>query len=88
MSPEVLAAANRLSDFLFERVYNPTSTQEETEKAREVVRSLYDYFTRHEDKMPEEYRLHRDSTPRRVVDYIAGMTDHYAMGLAEGLLLE
>ena len=85
MSPEVLSAANILRDFLFERVYNPNSTREETEKAREVVRSLYSHFNKHEDKMPQEYRLHRDTTERRVVDYIAGMTDQYAMRLAEEL---
>ena len=85
MSPEVLAAANILRDFLFERVYNPNSIREETENAREVVRSLYSHFNKHEDKMPEEYRLHRDTTERRVVDYIAGMTDQYAMRLAEKL---
>ena len=33
--------------------------------------------------MPEEYRRPGDSVARRVVDYIAGMTDQYAMGLAE-----
>jgi dGTPase len=85
MSPEVLAAANILRDFLFEKVYNPNSAREETEKAREVVRSLYHYFQKHEDKMPEEYRLHHDTTERRVVDYIAGMTDQYALRLAEEL---
>ena len=85
MSPEVLAAANILRDFLFERVYNPNSIREETEKAREVVRKLYSHFKKHEDKMPEEYRFHRDTTERRVVDYIAGMTDQYAMKLAEEL---
>jgi len=85
MSPEVLAAANTLRDFLFERVYNLHSAQGETEKAREVVRSLYRYFNEHEDKLPAEYRLHSDTTERRVVDYIAGMTDQYAMRMAEEL---
>ncbi len=85
MSSQVLAAANTLHNFLFERVYNLRSAQEETEKAREVVRSLYKYFNEHEDRLPTEYRLHSDTTERRVVDYIAGMTDHYAMRLAEEL---
>jgi len=85
MSPEVLAAANTLRDFLFERVYNLHSAQEETEKAKEVVRSLYRYFNEHEDKLPAEYRLHSDTTERKVVDYIAGMTDQYAMRMAEEL---
>lgn len=85
MSQPVLAAANILRDFLFERVYNLHSTQQETEKAREVVRSLYRYFNENEGSLPAEYRLHSDTTERRVVDYIAGMTDHYAMRLAEEL---
>jgi dGTPase len=85
MSLQVLTAANTLRDFLFERVYNLRSTQQETEKAREVVRFLYGYFNEHEDRLPAEYRLHSDTTERRVVDYIAGMTDQYAMRLAEEL---
>jgi len=85
MSSQVLASANTLRDFLFERVYNLRSAQEETEKAREVVRSLYKYFNEHEDSLPAEYRLLSDTTERRVVDYIAGMTDQYAMRLAEDI---
>jgi dGTPase len=85
MSLPVLTAANTLRDFLFERVYNQRSAQEETEKAREVIRFLYHYFNEHGDKLPAEYRLHSDTTERQVVDYIAGMTDQYAMRLAEEL---
>jgi dGTPase len=85
MSQQVLAAANTLRDFLFERVYNLRSTQDESEKAREVVRFLYRYFNEHEDRLPAEYRFHSDTTERRVVDYIAGMTDQYALRLAEEL---
>ena len=85
MSPPVLAAANILRDFLFERVYNPRSAGEESLKAEEAVRFLYRYFNEHADKMPAEYRLYSDATDRRIVDYIAGMTDHYALRLAEEL---
>ncbi len=85
MSSPVLSAADILRDFLFERVYNLRSAQDKTGKAEEVVRSLYKYFNGHEDKLPAEYRLYSDATERRVVDYIAGMTDHYAMRLAEEL---
>ena len=88
MSAEVLAATNVLRDFLFERVYNPNSAQEETKKAREVVRSLYQFLSKHEDRLPTEYRLHSDTAERRVVDYIAGMTDQYAMRMAEELQKE
>jgi dGTPase len=79
MSPEVLEATDALRDFLFERVYNVRSAQEESEKAREIIRTLYKYFKEHADKMPAEYRFYSDELERRVVDYIAGMTDQYAM---------
>jgi dGTPase len=85
MSPEVLAATNALRDFLFERVYNVRSAQEESERAREIIRSLYKYFKEHADKMPAEYRFYSDELERRVVDYIAGMTDQYAMRKVEEL---
>jgi len=87
MSPEVLEAANNLRDFLFDRVYNVRSAQEETEKARGVIRLLYKYFIEHEARLPSEYRLCSDEVERRVVDYIAGMTDQYALRMAEELSL-
>jgi dGTPase len=87
MSPEVLTATDTLRKFLFERVYDIRSVQKESERAREVVRKLYRYFGEHEEEMPPEYRLKRDDTERRVVDYIAGMTDQYALRTAEALSL-
>ncbi len=85
MSPQVLEATNNLRNFLFDRVYNVRSAQEETEKARGVIRLLYKYFTEHEDKLPSEYRFYSDEIEQRVVDYIAGMTDQYALRMVEEL---
>jgi len=85
MSPETLEATNNLRNFLFERVYNIRSAQEESERAREIVRRLYKHFNDYEDKMPPEYSYYKDKLERRVVDYIAGMTDLYAMRMAEEL---
>jgi dGTPase len=87
MSPEILEATNTLRQFLFERVYNIRSAQEESERAREVVRALYKYFNQHADTLPSEYSFYSDEVERRVVDYIAGMTDQYALRLAEELSL-
>jgi len=87
MSPEVLEATNTLHKFLFDKVYDLRSAQEETETAREVIRLLYQYFKEHEDKVPSEYRPHSDEVEQRVVDYIAGMTDQYALRMAEELTL-
>ena len=87
MSPQILEATNTLRKFLFDRVYNLHAAQKETEKAREVIRLLYKYFNEHEDKLPSEYCLHGDETEQGVVDYIAGMTDQYALRMAEELAL-
>lgn len=85
MSHKVAEASNELRQFLFERVYYVRSAHKEAEKARKVVRRLYQYFVKHQDKLPPEYRFYSDEPERRVVDYIAGMTDQYALRLAEGL---
>ena len=87
MSPQILEATNSLRDFLFERVYSLRSAEEEAERAREVIRSLYEYFNNHENELPPEYSVCSDEKELRVVDYIAGMTDQYALRLAEELFL-
>jgi dGTPase len=87
ISTDVLEATNTMRDFLFERVYNVCASQEESDQARHIVRLLYRYFFNHEDRLPPEYRLGDDEKERRVVDYIAGMTDRYAFRIAEGLSL-
>ncbi len=85
MSPHILEATNILREFLFERVYNVQSAQEEAERAKSVISLFYQHFKEHEDKLPPEYLTYSDDTERRVVDYIAGMTDQYALRLAEEL---
>ena len=82
MSPEVLKAANILRQFLFRRVYNANSAKQEVEKARRVVYQLYSYFLRHEDELPQEFAS-SGGKERKIADYIAGMTDQYALRLAE-----
>ena len=72
---------NQLHDFLFESVYrNPVAKGEET-KVFGIIKGLYDYFYDHPDKLQGEYAaiLEREGVSRAVTDYIAGMTDHYAV---------
>ena len=84
MSPKVLEAAEVLRRFLFERVYRVAS--EQSERARQIIPVLYEYFVEHEEKLPEEYSLRDDSPERKAVDYIAGMTDNYAERVATEIL--
>jgi dGTPase len=87
MSTEVSQASNILHDFLFDRVYNLQAVKEDTQKAKETVRLLYNYFNHHLSELPPEYSSYSDEAERRVVDYIAGMTDLYATRLAGELSL-
>jgi dGTPase len=82
MSPAVLAAAEILRDFLFEKVYTPREEMPEAANARNTLVFLWQYFIDHEDKLPAEYRVHADTTERGITDYIANMTDQYALRLA------
>lgn len=87
MSPPVSEVMNILRDFLFERVYNPSLVKEEARKAREVMRLLYNYFMEQEDRLPWGYSPDDEPLARRVVDYIAGMTDQYALRVAGEIAL-
>jgi dGTPase len=87
MSPPVNEAMNALRDFLFERVYDSDLVNEETGKVKRVVRQLYEHFMGHEEELPGEFRMTDDPLTKRVVDYVAGMTDQYAIRVAENLSL-
>jgi dGTPase len=80
MSAEGLAAANQMRAFLFERVYYPLNRTPNTVKAQGVIAALCAYYLEHFDRMPQEYRK-RDGDPpdRLVADYVASMTDRYAI---------
>jgi dGTPase len=82
MSAEVGHATDQLRSFMFEKVYNVLSDSAEARHARDVVGGLYAHLVNHEEILPTEYLSYSDETGRRVVDYIAGMTDRYALDLA------
>lgn len=85
MSPSVRQATGELHEFLYQRVYDASSAQPDAENARRVIRFLYHYFIQHGDSLPLEYSALKDDPARKVVDYIAGMTDHYALRKAQEL---
>jgi dGTPase len=75
--------------FMFEAVYhNPTAKGEES-KAQEMLIRLYHYFIEHPDKLPTLYRnrLSVDLVDQCVCDFIAGMTDRYAIEVYSGLYI-
>ena len=72
-SAEVGEAMLSLRAFMFERVYLGPQAQPEHEKAHEVVRAIFDHLVERGDGADE------------IVDYIAGMTDRFALGYADSL---
>lgn len=81
MSPEMEAAVGRFHSFMFEAVYTNPAAKKEERKVLGILESLWDYYLRHPDSLPEDSRViaDRDGLERAVCDYIAGMTDQYAI---------
>jgi dGTPase len=87
MSEPVLGAMGTLRDFLFDRVYLRKEAAAEQEKAVALLRALFAYYLDHPDEVPREYRSAPGDLPTHVADYIAGMTDRYALSTYERLFL-
>ena len=86
MSAEVAAATDELRDYLFENVYLWEERLAEADRARRVVEFLWGHFLgRPEAVAASEYTRPEDPLVRRIADYIAGMTDQFAMSAAERL---
>ena len=81
LTPDMEKALKDLRSFMFERVYrNPIAKGEES-KAKAMLQRLYSYYIDHPEALPEDFhpQLSFDGLGRTVCDYIAGMTDNYAV---------
>ncbi len=85
MSARVGQALLTLREFLFQRVYLPASQGKEGEAARAVLELLYSHLSAHPEALPPEYLSRGEGAPRAVADYLSGMTDQFAVRLAERL---
>lgn len=89
MHPAVSTAMNELRDYLFQKVYkNPIAKGEES-KARAMLQALYTYYSKHPEKLPADFipQLDFDGMSRVICDYIAGMTDKYAIAKYEEIFI-
>lgn len=81
MAPEIETAFDKLHTFLFDNVYrNPKAKSEET-KVDGIIRGLFAYYSEHPHKMGPEFSViaNEEGIERAVADYIAGMTDDFAV---------
>ena len=85
-SPEVGEAMLGLRAFMFSHVYKSSVVKQEEAKAKQMLQNLFDYYMAHMEILPEEYlRMLAGGEQKEIVvcDYIAGMTDHYAVAKFE-----
>ncbi len=91
MEEEVESAMQGLRRFLFDNVYLSPESRREEEKARKLVQMLYAHYLDHPEEMPEEYLnliwIRHESPSRAACDYVAGMTDNYAVSTFERLFV-
>ena len=81
LSPKVETALHDLREFMFQHVYrNPVAKGQEV-KARGMLKRMYEYYYNHPEALPDDFQpqLSFDGMERTVCDYIAGMTDNYAV---------
>ncbi|MBR5472972.1 MAG: deoxyguanosinetriphosphate triphosphohydrolase [Clostridia bacterium] len=81
MDEQTAVAYESLHKFLFDTVYrNPIVKAEET-KVDGIVSGIYEYLIKNPDKLDNEYNVirEREGIERAAADYIAGMTDHFAV---------
>ena len=81
LSADVEKALKDLRSFMFEHVYrNPIAKGEES-KAKDMLSRMFEYYITHPEAIPEDFhpQLSFEGLERTVCDYIAGMTDNYAV---------
>jgi len=91
MDDEHAEQLNLLRSFMFENVYRSQRVKKEEDLAKVeiVISSLYNYFLQYPEKLPEDHAelLERDDIHVVVKDYVAGMTDRYALNLYSDLFV-
>ncbi|MDW8105949.1 MAG: deoxyguanosinetriphosphate triphosphohydrolase [Armatimonadota bacterium] len=90
MSAPMLEAVNRMKEFMFENLYHHPAVQREREKMKVMLRQMFEYYYKNPHEMSPNFHPKEDTVEARVqavCDYLAGMTDRYALMKYEQLFL-
>lgn len=91
MSEPVAKAMKDLRRFMFERVYTNKNAKSEEAKAEILMETLYEYYLKHFDKLPQDLKSlvdkNGDPKERIVCDYVGAMTDRFAIAMYEELYI-
>jgi len=72
---------NKLRDFMFTNVYQAPEQRVEQQRAIDLLRTLMDHHLDHPELIPSTYRQHEAPLVVQAADYVAGMTDRFALGV-------
>lgn len=85
MDADILLAMKQFREFMFERVYLRPESEAQNQRARGVIHQIVEHLLAHPDEIPDSYRIAEADTLTQVLDYVAGMTDRYALNLHDRL---
>ena len=87
-SPRVSKMGAELKDYLYQNFYHAPEVTRYNEQGMVVIATLFDHFYGDSDRLPETYQLRlKNEVKHEVVkDYIAGMTDSFALKIYDSLL--
>lgn len=85
MSPTVYGALMELRSYLYQNLYRQGDAKTEEPKAERLIQSLFVHYIAHPDEIPAEYTIHDDELDVQVADYLASLTDRFAIKLYEEL---
>ncbi len=85
MDAEILLAMRHFREFMFERVYQRPEAEAQAARARGIIHQLVEYLLDHPEDIPDTFRIAEAEPLTQVLDYVAGMTDRYALSLHDRL---
>jgi dGTPase len=79
MDDETMGAMHQLRQFMFDNVYLRPEAEVQKQRAITVISNLVDYFMHHPDEVPEGTAVEGSDPTAAAIDFVAGMTDRYAI---------
>ncbi|MCF8008275.1 MAG: deoxyguanosinetriphosphate triphosphohydrolase [Halanaerobiales bacterium] len=88
-SKEVYNATRKLRKYLFENIYFGSLAKKEESKAIKLLQLLFKYYMNNTEQIPDQFRLKESdfTTEQIIIDYIAGMSDRYAIKVGKDLFI-
>ncbi len=89
MTPDIAEVFTLLHTFLFDTVYIHKEAKGEEHKAESLIVSLFEHYTKKPEELPAEFKkiIETEGVARAACDYIAGMTDRYAVYTYQNLFV-